>query len=73
LKAEADSSSRSQKDFICREEKRKAAWGMQRYSETSGPLARLEIGFYSLFKKLLEGRDVSLVQTFPGKEKCLLG
>jgi hypothetical protein len=27
MKAQADSSSRSQKDFICREEKRKAAWG----------------------------------------------
>jgi hypothetical protein len=27
LKAETDSSSRGQKDFICREEKRKAAWG----------------------------------------------
>jgi hypothetical protein len=27
MKAEADSSSRGQKDFICREEKRKAAWG----------------------------------------------
>jgi hypothetical protein len=27
LKAEADSSSRGQKDFICRAEKRKAAWG----------------------------------------------
>jgi hypothetical protein len=33
MKAEADSSSRGQKDFICREEKRKAAW------------SRLEIGF----------------------------
>jgi hypothetical protein len=27
LKAEVESSSRDQKDFICREEKRKAAWG----------------------------------------------
>jgi hypothetical protein len=27
MKAQADSSSRGQKDFICREEKRKAAWG----------------------------------------------
>jgi hypothetical protein len=27
MKAQADSSSRGWKDFICREEKRKAAWG----------------------------------------------
>jgi hypothetical protein len=27
MKAQADSSSRGGKDFICREEKRKAAWG----------------------------------------------
>jgi hypothetical protein len=26
MKAQTDSSSRGQKDFICREEKRKAAW-----------------------------------------------
>jgi hypothetical protein len=27
MKAQVDSSSRVQKDFICREEQRKAAWG----------------------------------------------
>jgi hypothetical protein len=27
MKAEADASSRGQKGFICREEKRKATWG----------------------------------------------
>jgi hypothetical protein len=27
MKAQGDSSSRGQKDFICRKEKRKAAWG----------------------------------------------
>jgi hypothetical protein len=31
MKAQADSSSRGQKDFICREEKRKAAWGARRW------------------------------------------
>jgi hypothetical protein len=41
LKTEADSSSRGQKDFICREEKRKATWGYlggpgNRWSHGSG-------------------------------------
>jgi hypothetical protein len=49
-KAQVDSSSRGWKDFICREEKRKAAWG---YSE--GPRNQWfhgsgwKLGFYSFF------------------------
>jgi hypothetical protein len=41
MKAQVDSSSRAQKDFICREEKRKTAWwGMQRDPVTSGPVGQ---------------------------------
>jgi hypothetical protein len=58
LKAEAISSSKGQKVFICREEKRKAAWG-----HGAGPRNQwfCGSGFYSLFL-LPEGRDVSQVQ-----------
>jgi hypothetical protein len=42
IKAQADSSSKGQKDFICREEKRKTAlWGMQGDPETGGPLGQV--------------------------------
>jgi hypothetical protein len=63
LKAEADLSSRGQKDIICREEKKKAAWGHaavpgNRWSRGSG----WKLGFHSLFF-LPEGGDVSQVQT----------
>jgi hypothetical protein len=63
MKAQADSSSRDQKDFICREEKRKAVWAhaggpRNQWSHGSG----WRLGFYSLFV-LPEGRDVSQVQT----------
>jgi hypothetical protein len=47
-KAQTDSNSRGQKDFICREEKKKTAWwGMQRDLETGGPdpWVRVGIGF----------------------------
>jgi hypothetical protein len=38
MKAQADSNSRGQKDFICGEEKRETAWwGMQGDPETGGP------------------------------------
>jgi hypothetical protein len=41
MKVQADSSSRGQKDFICREEKRKTAWwGMQQDPETGGPMGQ---------------------------------
>jgi hypothetical protein len=46
MKAQTDSKSRGQKDFICREEKRKTAyWRMQGDLETGDPWVRLEIGF----------------------------
>jgi hypothetical protein len=42
MKAQADSNSRGQKDFICREEKRETAWwGMQGDPETGGPVGRV--------------------------------
>jgi hypothetical protein len=63
LKARVDSHSRGQKDFICREEKRKTAWGnavgpRNRWSRGSG----WKLGFIAFFV-LPEGRDVSQVQT----------
>jgi hypothetical protein len=47
MKAQADSSNRGQKDFICIEEKRKTTWqGMQGDPETSGSMwVRVGIGF----------------------------
>jgi hypothetical protein len=39
LKAEVDSSNRGEKDFICREEKRKAAWGHAAGLETGSPMS----------------------------------
>jgi hypothetical protein len=63
MKAQADSSSKVWKDFICKEEKRKAAWG-----HAGGPGnwwshgSSWKLGFYSLFV-LPEDRDVSQVQT----------
>jgi hypothetical protein len=41
MKAQADSNSRGQKDFICREEKRKTAgWRMQGDPETCDPISQ---------------------------------
>jgi hypothetical protein len=63
MKAQVDSSSRGQKDFICREEQRKTAWwSMQGDPETSGPLGQIG-DFYSPFCILPQGGVVSLVQT----------
>jgi hypothetical protein len=44
LKAEVDSSSRGQKDFICREEKRRERLhgGMQQDPEAGGPVGQVE-------------------------------
>jgi hypothetical protein len=63
MKAQVDSSSRGWKDFICREEKRKAAWwGMQGHPETGGPVGQVgDWAFIALFISP-EGRDVSQVQ-----------
>jgi hypothetical protein len=57
MKAQVDSSSRGWKDFIYREEKRKAAYrGMQGDPETGGPM-----GFYNPFLYCLswEGKETS--------------
>jgi hypothetical protein len=79
MKAQAGYSSRGWKDCICREEKRKAAWGMQRDLETGNRKlvvlwVRLEIGLYSLFCVYCPKPEMSLKgrQKFPGK-KCSLG
>jgi hypothetical protein len=41
MKAQVDSNSRGQKDFICREEKRKTAcWGVQGDPETGDPMGQ---------------------------------
>jgi hypothetical protein len=46
MKAQADSSSKDQRDFICREEKRKDAWGAcSGIQKLVVPWVRLEIGF----------------------------
>jgi hypothetical protein len=71
VKAQVDSSSRGQKYFICRKEKRKAAWGhawglRNPWSHGSG----WKLGFYSLF---LYCPRVEMSLRSPGKEKYLLG
>jgi hypothetical protein len=69
MKAQVDSRSRGWKDFICREEKRKAAWGACReatgkqWSHGSG----WKLCFYSLFV-LPEGGGVS-----QGENRSFLG
>jgi hypothetical protein len=64
MKAQVDSSSRGQKGFICREEKRKTTWWrMQGDPESGGPVVRVGIGFYCLFICVLpEGRDAFQMQ-----------
>jgi hypothetical protein len=75
-----DSSSRGWKDFICREEKRKASWrhavgpGKQQNLETSGPVG--QVGnwvFIAFFYCPRVEMSLMCKQKFPGKEKCLLG
>jgi hypothetical protein len=62
MKAQTDSSRRSRKDFICREEKRKTAYyGMQGDPETGGPLGQVGDWIFIAFFALPEGRDVSQV------------
>jgi hypothetical protein len=73
MKAQADSSSRGQKNFICREEKRKAACG-----HVGGPGSQWscgsgwKLGFYSLFYCPRAEMSLRCKQKFPWK-KCLLG
>jgi hypothetical protein len=65
MKAQVDSDSRGQKDFICREEKRKTAyWRMQEDPETSDPgggKGLVGSGVYSLFA-LPDGEDAFQMQ-----------
>jgi hypothetical protein len=50
MKAQADSSSRGRKDFICREEKRKTAWWcVQGDPETGGPRGQVGDGVFIAF------------------------
>jgi hypothetical protein len=61
MKAQVDSSSRSQKDFICREEK-----GWSHGSDW-------KLSFYSLFLNCPSvAMSLRCTQKFPGKEKCFL-
>jgi hypothetical protein len=70
MRAQVDSSSRGRKDFTCREEKRKAAWGMQGDPETSGPVS--PVGDW-VFITFLYCPRAEMSLSFPGKDKCLLG
>jgi hypothetical protein len=69
VKAQTDSNSRGQKDFICREfswrkEKRKTAyWRMQWDLETGDPVGQVgQWGFIAYFA-LPDGRDAFQMQT----------
>jgi hypothetical protein len=58
MKAQTDSNSRGQKDFICREEKRKAEyWGMQGDLETGNSIHWVGVWGFIAFFVLPEGRD----------------
>jgi hypothetical protein len=73
IKAPADSSS-SRKDSICREEKRKTAWGACKGTRKLViTWVGLGIVFYSLFEYFLRAEmSLKCRQKFPRKEKCLL-
>jgi hypothetical protein len=64
MKAQKDSNSRGQKDFICREQNRKTVW--QRMQGDLEPVVlwvRVGSGFYSFFLCALpEGRDAFQMQ-----------
>jgi hypothetical protein len=66
MKAQEDSSSRGQKDFICREEKRRERLHSGECRGTQKPVVqwvRVGIGFYSLFLCILpEGKDAFQMQ-----------
>jgi hypothetical protein len=77
--AQADSNSRGQKDFICREfswrkERRKTAyWRMQGDLETGDPVGqRGEWGFIAYLHCLMAEMPFTCKQAFPREEKCLL-
>jgi hypothetical protein len=76
MKAQADSSSRGQKDFICREEKKKERL---HGGECRGtwklvvPWSGRRLGFYSLFVYCSRAEmSLRCRKRFPGKERCLL-
>jgi hypothetical protein len=57
MKAQADSSSRGRKDFICREEKRKAAWRACRGTwETHGPMGQVGDWVFITFLYIAPGQ-----------------
>jgi hypothetical protein len=62
MKAQVASSSRVWKDFICRELKRRAAWGHAGAPETGGCMGQVGDWVFIVFL-LPEGRDVSQMQT----------
>jgi hypothetical protein len=63
MKAQADSSSRGRKGFMCREEKRKTAWwGMQGDLESDNPVGQGGDWILYLFCVLPEGRDAFQMQ-----------
>jgi hypothetical protein len=74
MKAQTDSNSRGQKDFICREEKRKTAyWGMQGDLETGDPMGQGgEWSFIAFLHCLMAEMPFRYRWAFP-REKCLLG
>jgi hypothetical protein len=79
MKAQTDSNSRGQKDFICREfswrkEKRKTGyWRMHGDPESSDPVGHGgEWGFIAYLHCLMAEMPFRCKQVFPREEKCLL-
>jgi hypothetical protein len=74
MKAQADSNSRGQKDFICREEKRKTTcWRTQGDPETGDPVGQGgEWGFIAYLHCLRAEMSLRCRQAFPREERCLL-
>jgi hypothetical protein len=72
MKKQTDSNSRRQKDFICKEKRKTAYWGMQEDLEMVVPWVG-GIGFYSLFVYCLRAEMPFRCRwMFPGGKKCLL-
>jgi hypothetical protein len=73
MKAQVDSSSRGWKDFICREERKKAAWGHAGTQKPVVPWVRLEIGFLKPFLYIAPGqRCLSGADSFLGRRSVSL-
>jgi hypothetical protein len=74
MKAQTDSNSRGQKDFICREEKRKTAyWGMQGNPKPLIPWVREGSGVLQPFLHCLRAEMPFRGRwAFSREEKCLL-